>query len=172
LFGNIVDGQMKSNRAGEAIERWWLELPRKFPTVATDEFVIMPNHIHGIIIITVGADLRVGLTTARTGAHAGRQGADGGPTHRSAPTGAPRPTIVQWFKTMSTNEYMRDVKNLGWTPFRGQLWQRGYYEHVIRDEESLNRIRQYILDNPARWAYDRENPAPTALNRVVHIRAR
>lgn len=86
---------MKANSAGEAIEHWWLELPRRFPTVTADEFVIMPNHIHGIIIMT-------GI--------------------RSARTGAPLPTIVQWFKTMSTNAYMHGVKNLGWTPFRGQLW--------------------------------------------------
>ena len=63
---------------------------------------------------------------------------------------------------MTTNEYMRGVKTQGWTPFRGQLWQRNYYEHVVRDEESLNQIRQYILDNPARWEFDRENPAATA----------
>jgi putative transposase len=62
---------------------------------------------------------------------------------------------------MTTNEYIHGVKALAWPPFRGQLWQRSYYEHVVRDEESLNRIRQYILDNPARWAFDRENPVAT-----------
>jgi len=59
---------------------------------------------------------------------------------------------------MSTNAYISGVQNLGWTPFRGHLWQRNYYEHIVRSEGSLNRIRQYILDNPARWAFDRENP--------------
>jgi len=73
------------------------------------------------------------------------------------------PTIIQWFKTMTTNEYLRGVKTSGWAPFQGQLWQRNYYEHVIRDEESLNRIRQYIHDNPARWEFDHENPAATRL---------
>jgi len=63
---------------------------------------------------------------------------------------------------MTTNEYLRGVKTSGWTPFQGQLWQRNYYEHVIRDEESLNRIREYILNNPAQWALDPENPATTA----------
>ena len=150
LFGDILNGQMQLSRAGEAVTRWWLELARKFTTVETDEFVVMPNHCHGIIVIIdppVGADLRVGPPTARTGAH----------------IGAPLPMIVQWFKTMSTNEYMRGVKNLGWTPLRGRLWQRNYYEHIIRGEESLNRIRQYILDNPARWEFDRENPAAKAV---------
>ena len=64
---------------------------------------------------------------------------------------------------MTTNEYMRGVKALDWPGFRGQLWQRSYYEHVIRDDDSLNRIRQYIIDNPARWAFDRENPLATAV---------
>jgi len=72
------------------------------------------------------------------------------------------PAIVQWFKTMTTNEYLRGVKTSGWAPFQGQVWQRNYYEHVIRDEESLNRIREYILNNPAQWALDPENPAATS----------
>ena len=137
---------MELNTAGAAISRWWLELTRKFTTIETDEFVVMPNHCHGIIVITdptVGADLRVGPPDGRTGAH----------------TGAPLPTIMQWFKTMTTNEYMRGVKRFGWPAFRGQLWQRNYYEHVIRSEESLNRIREYIVNNPIQWGVDRENPA-------------
>ncbi len=60
---------------------------------------------------------------------------------------------------MTTNEYIRGVKQSGWPPFNGRLWQRNYYEHIIRNDESLNRIRQYIADNPRRWAFDRENPA-------------
>jgi hypothetical protein len=63
---------------------------------------------------------------------------------------------------MTTNEYLREVKTSDWAPFQGRLWQRNYYEHVIRDEESLNRIREYILNNPAQWAFDPENPAATA----------
>jgi hypothetical protein len=70
-------------------------------------------------------------------------------------------TVIN-FKTMTTNEYIRGVKTASWPSFNGRLWQRNYYEHIIRDEESLNGIRQYIVDNPARWAFDRENPAATA----------
>ncbi len=113
LFGEIVDGQMKTNSAGEIITRWWLELGRKFAIVEIDEFVIMPNHSHGIIVITdraVGADLRVGPPNTRTGAH----------------VGASLPAIVQWFKTMTTNEYMRGGENirlaaLSRTPLAAQL---------------------------------------------------
>jgi hypothetical protein len=113
----------------------------------------MPNHFHGIVVTagpTVGADLRVGPF-----------GKDA--IQRGAHTGAPLRTVVQWFKTMTTNQYMRGVKTLGWTTFQGRLWQRNYYEHVVRNEESLNRIRQYIVDNPTRWTIDPENPAATNL---------
>ncbi len=147
LFGEVVDGQMRLNDAGRMIEKWWLELNRKYPHVDTDEYIVMPNHFHGIVVIVnnhfVGADLCVG------------------PDHRGAHTGAPLPAIVQWFKTMTTDEYLRGVKHLGWHPFAKRLWQRNYYEHIIRNQQALDHIRQYILDNPARWAFDRENPAAT-----------
>ena len=151
LFGEIADGETRLNEAGSVIERWWFEMNNKFRTVKTDEFVIMPNHFHGIVVI-VGADRCVG--PVGKGAHIGA------PLQETQPV---RPValsaIVQWFKTMTTNEYLRGVKTSGWTPFPGRLWQRNYYEHVIRDEESLSHIRQYILNNPVRWEFDRENPA-------------
>jgi hypothetical protein len=78
-----------------------------------------------------------------------------------ARTGAPLPEIVQWFKTMTTNEYIRGIKQSHWTPFCGRLWQRNYYEHIIRDEVSLDRIRRYIAENPLCWYLDRENPGVT-----------
>jgi REP element-mobilizing transposase RayT len=152
-----VDGQIKLNDAGRMIEHRWFELPQKFAAIETDEFVTMPNHFHGIIMITdrpVGADLRVG--PAPQCARAIAQGA-----HTGAPLQPRLSTVIQWFKTMTVNEYIRGVKTTAWPPFNGRLWQRNYYEHVIRSEQSLNRIRQYILDNPARWEFDRENPAAT-----------
>ena len=74
-------------------------------------------------------------------------------------TGPPLPTIIQWFKTMTTNEYMKNVVQSGWPPFSGRLWQRNYYERVIRSEQELARARGYIADNPLQWASDKENPA-------------
>ena len=65
--------------------------------------------------------------------------------------------VVHRFKTMTTRRYAEGVKQNGWPSFRGRLWQRNYFEHIIRDEASLNRIRRYILENPARWAWDPEN---------------
>jgi REP element-mobilizing transposase RayT len=70
-------------------------------------------------------------------------------------TGSPLSSVVQWFKTMSTNEYIRGVKQLGWPPFDRKLWQRNYYEHIIRDDISLQTIAYYIINNPAQWRNDK-----------------
>jgi REP element-mobilizing transposase RayT len=192
LFGEVMHGEMRLNDAGRMVERWWGELNRKFPHIRTDAFAVMPNHIHGIIVIEpvgvepVGADLRV-CPDQRMGAHVGAplpgdvagthanaMGAHAGAplpgdvagTHANAMgahIGAPLPEIVQWFKTMTTSEYIRGVKQSHWTAFRGRLWQRNYYEHIIRSDGSLGRIRQYIAENPLRWAFDRENPRSVTL---------
>jgi len=66
--------------------------------------------------------------------------------------------VVQWFKTMSTNEYIRGVKQRGWPAFPGKLWQRNYWEHIIRNETEFNHIREYIQNNPKKWASDMLNP--------------
>jgi REP element-mobilizing transposase RayT len=68
------------------------------------------------------------------------------------------PDVIHRFKSLTTARYRRGVLQDGWQPFPGRLWQRNYYEHIIRDEEELNRIRQYIIDNPGRWQDDVENP--------------
>jgi putative transposase len=154
LFGTAANDAMRLNDAGKMVERWWRELNRKFPNVETDEYVIMPNHFHGIVVIN---DVNCGDEETERGGWT-----DGEPRNENErddefENGVP--TIVQWFKTMTTNEYIRGVKTLGWPAFPGKLWQRNYYEHIIRNDVSLERIRQYIVDNPEKWALDRENPA-------------
>jgi putative transposase len=140
LLGEILNKEMRLNEAGQMVGKWWRKLESNFPAINTDFYVVMPNHFHGIIFIT--EDISRRSPTLGQGAH----------------MGAPLPKIVQWFKTMTTNEYIHGVKEHGWKPFKGHFWQRGFYEHVIRDEKSLNRIREYILHNPQRWDWDRENP--------------
>ncbi len=132
LLGSIRDGKVDPTDAGCMVEHWWDELLQAFASVETDAYIVMPNHVHGIIVITEG------------------QGGHAGP---------PLPTIVGWFKTMTTNAYMRGVRKHGWEPFSGRFWQRGYYERIIRDEDELARIGEYIEANPQRWEEDEENPA-------------
>jgi hypothetical protein len=74
------------------------------------------------------------------------------------PVCSPLHRVVQWFKTMTTNAYIRGVKQLGWVRFDRRLWQRNYYERIIRDEDEWGAIRQYIINNPAKWEFDNENP--------------
>jgi REP element-mobilizing transposase RayT len=66
--------------------------------------------------------------------------------------------MMQWFKTMTTNEYIRGINTHGWERFNGKLWQRNYYEHIIRDDKELQAIREYIRYNPLKWDEDKENP--------------
>jgi putative transposase len=153
----------------DMIQRWWDKLPEKFPGVETDAFVIMPNHAHGIIVVTgehVGSPQQSGSPPPP-----GNVGVnprvdpiprdDLGQSRGIAPTTGIAPTLgemIQWFKTMTTNEYIRGVKALNWAPFPGKVWQRNYYEHIIRSETELNAIRQYIINNPLKWEQDRDNP--------------
>jgi REP element-mobilizing transposase RayT len=68
--------------------------------------------------------------------------------------GSPLRAVIQWFKTMTTNEYIRGVKTLGWMPFNKKLWQRNYYEHIIRNQQSYHNISEYIVNNPTKWKDD------------------
>jgi len=131
LFGRVVDGQMRLNDAGRMVQAVWNQLVDHYARVQTDAFIVMPNHIHGIIELTA-------------------DGAVGGVLSLA--------DVVHRFKTLATKRYIDGVNQCGWSAFPGRLWQRNYHEHVIRSERSLNRIRQYIADNPARWADDPENP--------------
>ncbi|MGG7056245.1 transposase [Nitrosomonas sp. ANs5] len=156
FFGEIANGEMQLNAPGRMISRWYSELENIFPDIECDAFVCMPNHVH-FIAVNVGADLRV------------RPDADDGQARRSARTdadtnahlilgehaGSPLHRVVQWFKTMSTNEYIRGVKQNGWRSFPGKLWQRNYWEHIVRNESELNRIREYIHHNPTQWELDK-----------------
>jgi len=138
LFADIVDGQTRLTEAGRIVDAAWRDLPNHYPGLALDAFVIMPNHVHAIIQLqAVGAGFK------------------------PAPTPAERPRplseIVRAFKSFSSR---RINENRGTSGL--PVWQRNYYEHVVRDDESLDRIRCYIVHNPARWAVDRDNPLAAA----------
>src|SRR5690554_6701154 len=224
-FGNITAGEMILTDAGQMIEKWYYELENKFSDIKCHEMVVMPNHFHCIVQITVRADLRVcpneptvradlrvcpNESTVRadlcvcpdestvradlrvcpdestvradlcvcpdestnpetsnehdnlsgdggniSGEHDNLSG-DGG-NISGEHVGSPLHRVVPWFKTMTTNEYIRGVKTLGWQPFNGKLWQRNYYEHIIRNQHSYQRISEYIINNPMNWQKDKFN---------------
>ncbi len=157
LFGNVADGEMRLNEAGRMVGEWYCELGNKFPDIQCDAYVCMPNHAHFIVVNgnPIGADLRVRpLDGAPPGEYAGPPAPPGEPI-LGEHVGSPLRAVVQWFKTMTTNAYIRGVKNDGWQTFPGKLWQRNYWEHIIRNEQELNRIREYICNNPAQWERDR-----------------
>ena len=144
-FGEVVDGEMVLNEPGRMVETAWRELPQHYPGDEVDTLVVMPNHVHGIIML-VGAGPRACPDNP-------------GRSRGVAPTGTMSlPDVVHRFKSLTTARYRHGVLQDRWLPFPGRLWQRNYYEHVIRNEEELDRVRQYIVDNPLQWAEDRENP--------------
>ncbi len=148
LFGNIVKGEMVSNDAGQVARRCWRDIPIHFPHAALDQFVVMPNHVHGIIVIG-GDDDVVGAENEPD------VGAENFSPLRSAGTSKTLGSMVRGFK-IGVTKWMRNK-----TPIHN-VWQRNFYEHIIRDAFELNRIRQYIIDNPGNWAKDNENSSSTA----------
>ena len=149
LFGDVVGDEMHLNEAGIMAQEMWETLPHRFPGRDLDAFVIMPNHIHGIIAINepVGAS----LVSAQDNSMATGERA----TTRVAPTLG---DVMGAYKSLTTIEYARGVTTWGWQSFDRRLWQRNYYERVIRDGRELDRAREYIANNPMQWALDSENP--------------
>lgn len=135
LFGDIDQGEMILNGAGKMVQNIWDEIPKYYDGIEIDTFQIMPNHIHGIIVI-VGAGPRAC------------------PNNGVSQRGLSLPDAMHRFKTLTTKKYIDGVKQHHWPPFERKLWQRNYYEHIIRDEQSLHKIREYIMNNPRDWERD------------------
>jgi putative transposase len=162
LFGDVADPDMRLNDAGRLVQAAWDELPGRFPGVELDAFVVMPNHVHGIVVIVRGAVQGAEIPGAASSAPTlpWEPGAATGPGAVGAGLALPAPTpatatlghVMRAFKSISALYVNRQLKR------SGPLWQRNYYERIIRDETELQRIREYIETNPARWADDSENP--------------
>ena len=152
LLGEISQADVELNGAGLMVYNQWLELPARFQNIKLDEFIVMPNHFHGIIVLneTAGASL-----------------VDAQPNDNKEAGIKPAPTlgdIIGAFKSITTNIYIKGVNGNKWESFPGKLWQRNYFERVIRDENEMNRIREYIRNNPIKWAYDENNPKKLEIN--------
>jgi putative transposase len=185
MFGEITSDKMILNEYGKIANSCWIEILKHFPNVELDEYVIMPNHVHGIIIITGNKPVEAGLAPAlnkinkpalnninnfnldniqnhalnninkstldtinnrATAVYANRA------TARVAPTIG---NVVGAFKSITTNECLKLFKRID--KRIGKILQHNYYEHIIRDKDELNRIREYIIQNPAKWKDDEYN---------------
>jgi REP element-mobilizing transposase RayT len=136
LFGEIIKGQMQLNLIGQTVIALWKDIPKHFSNVELDEFILMPDHLHGIIIISQ------------------QEPSPNFPNKKYAATGTQPNSlgaIVQNFKSIST----RKINRINRSP-RNFIWQRNYHEQIIRDESTLQNVRQYIGDNPLKWQSDRQ----------------
>ena len=126
IFGDIVGATLcgRPNNPDKMVERWIIEIENKYINAKINKYVVMPNHIHMIILLS--------------GDH----------------VGSPLPQIIGWFKTMTTNEYIRGVKSSIYPPFKKRIWQRNYYEHIIRNDTEYESTCQYIDKNPTKWVED------------------
>ena len=145
LFGEIIVGadlvsaqitEVALNHAGRMVEDIYDEIVNSYDDVFSDKFVVMPNHFHCI------------LFTRRAGIGSQRDRAD----TRSAPTKIGE--VIQAFKSRTTVEYVRNVKSGFYPAFNRRVWQRNYFDHIIRNEDEHRRIRHYIDNNPANWLED------------------
>jgi REP element-mobilizing transposase RayT len=126
------------------VDTQWQSIPERFSGVTLDEYVIMPNHIHGIMIIS--RDTPRGCPDSDH------------PNNRALARGAPTlGEVVGSFKSLCVTDWLKIIKAENIDVF-GKFWQSNYYEHVIRNEAEMERVRQYIADNPLWWETDRENP--------------
>lgn len=135
LFGKIVDNEMHLNAAGEAAQKCWLEIPEHYPNVKSDVSVVMPNHIHGILIIEESTNARAqNIVPLRNQFQKIASGSVG--------------AVVRGYK-IGVTKWLRQNTSVQ------EVWQKNFYEHIIREEESLLQIQEYILNNPASWKKDK-----------------
>jgi putative transposase len=142
LFGKVVAPkpgerpQMILNDAGKMVKSEWEKLPDRYNNIVLHEYIVMPNHFHGILEIVEPTAVGASLVDA--------------------------PTVGQMvgaFQSIVTVEYIRGVRNQNWKPFNGKLWQRNYWENIIRNKTAYQNISNYIVNNPSKWYNDRFNPS-------------
>lgn len=167
LLGDVVDGRMRLNRFGRVAAGRWRWLERRYAHVRHGAWEVMPNHLHGIVVLTPDDDRDRSPRAARDRCGDGdrRGGSRTAPTHESTPApDQPAPTppkkrkplgrLIGAFKTVSTKR----INRMQGVPGE-RMWQRNFYERIIRNERERARIHRYIRDNPRRWHADRYRPS-------------
>ena len=141
-FGRIEKDEAVLTGLGEAARKCWIEIPEHFPNVEIDSYVVMPNHLHGILVINPKFPAAARQTkSALTAESFGK------------PVSGSIPTIIRSFKAAVTKRAHESG-----LLFTGVVWQRGYFEHVLRDSREFVNAKDYIIKNPLGWAFDEENP--------------
>ncbi len=152
IFGTVEGNQIRLNEIGELVVNCWLSIPKYIDIARLDEYVLMPNHFHGIINIDESygkGEASPGIITSPIESISG----DASPLQPRGTQSRSLSAIIQNFKSVSS----RHVNRLYFKP-GNKIWQRNYYERIIRNERELNAIRRYIRDNPLNWELDKENP--------------
>ncbi len=142
FFGEIMDSKMQLNGIGKLAKKFWLQIPLQFDYAVLDSYVIMPNHVHGIVVIDNNDNCRGVINHASTG---------GVTKHHNPMLHNNVSRIIRWYKGRTTFESRKINTEFG--------WQSRFYDHIVRNEKSLNRIKEYIKNNPKMWHRDRNNNA-------------
>jgi REP element-mobilizing transposase RayT len=122
LFGTVEEGTMRLRPGGEMVQQAWRDLLALHPGVSVDIDIAMPDHVHAIVVLEDDPQRALSLSD-----------------------------LMHRYKSLTTRRYAQGVRDQGWPCFAGQLWQEGFYDHVIREEAELEAVRRYILENPLRW---------------------
>jgi REP element-mobilizing transposase RayT len=128
LFGEITAEGMQLNDAGHLVESVWQGIARKYPGAESNDFIVMPDHFHGIVWLGTDPEVVANITLG---------------------------SVVRWFKSISTARYADGVKTRNWRRFDGQLWQRGYYDEILRNGAAVESRVKYMESNPWRWRENR-----------------
>ena len=149
LLGSVANDRVALSALGEIVRECWMRIPEHFPRVKLDAFVVMPNHLHGVLVLH--------RTTA---SHRAQHAAPLQPTRNTDLQSEPNvksgtlSAVIRSFKSAVSKRAHRE-----WPGTPSSTWQRNYYEHIIRNGGDLDQIRRYIRNNPQRWAFDKENPS-------------
>ena len=144
LLATVRESEMELSPAGQMVAAVWGQLGQHYRGVEVDVSVVMPNHLHGVITLR--------SPDAQGEADGGNDGAVGIPVRPLSLS-----TLMRRFKTYTTHLYGKGVRSQEWPRYSGTLWQKSFYEHIIRSERDLHALRAYILANPSNWRLDREN---------------
>lgn len=137
-FGEIINDKMILNEPGKMVQQTINEIPEYYNGIELDQYVVMPNHVHVVVVIN-------------------NQLSSNGQPQGAVPTYSNNLSlsdVVHRIKTLITKKYIDGVKNNNWTPFNKKVWQRSFYDHIVRGDKSLQNIREYVVNNPRTWDAD------------------